>query len=115
MPSVGESTPVDLICNRPEQRPQFPGGDEALNKFLADSLIYPQAAKSFGITGKVVVQFLIGKDGSITQPQILSDIGAGCGKEALRLVKSMPKWIPGRQNGGVVRVQYTLPVEFRLD
>jgi TonB family protein len=115
-PPKGHAPPdPDEVLTMVEQRPQFPGGDEALNTFLVNNLIYPPAAKSNGITGKVIVQCIIEKDGSISDAKILRDIGAGCGKEALRLVQLMPKWTPGKQNGRVVRVKYTLPVGFKLD
>ena len=75
---------------------------------------YPAIAKSNGIEGRVIVQFVVDRSGGIKNAQILRDIGAGCGKEAIRVVNSMPKWIPGKQRGRLVNVQYTLPVVFKL-
>ncbi len=97
-----------------ENDPEFPGGMEALYKFLAQNIKYPQLARDNGITGKVYVQFVVEKDGSIANPKVLRDIGGGCGQEAIRVVKSMPKWTPGKQRGKAVRVQFNLPVNFSL-
>lgn len=97
-----------------ESEPEFPGGMEALYKYLAQNIKYPQLARENGITGKVYVQFVVEKDGSIANPRILRDIGGGCGAEAIRVVKAMPKWSPGKQRGKAVRVQFNLPVNFNL-
>lgn len=97
-----------------ESEPEFPGGMEALYKYLAQNIKYPQLARENGITGKVYVQFVVEKDGSIANPKILRDIGGGCGAEAIRVVKAMPKWSPGKQRGKAVRVQFNLPVNFNL-
>ena len=97
-----------------ENEPEFPGGTEALYKYLAQNIKYPQLARENNITGKVYVTFVVEKDGSIANPKVLRDIGGGCGAEALRVVKSMPKWAPGKQRGKAVRVQFNLPVNFNL-
>lgn len=97
-----------------EEEPKFPGGMEALYKYLGQNIKYPQLARENGITGKVYVQFVVEKDGSIANPRILRDIGGGCGAEAIRVVKAMPKWSPGKQRGKAVRVQFNLPVNFNL-
>lgn len=97
-----------------ENDPEFPGGMEALYKFLAQNIKYPQLARDNGITGKVYVTFVVERDGSIANPKVLRDIGGGCGQEAIRVVKSMPKWTPGKQRGKAVRVQFNLPVNFSL-
>ena len=97
-----------------ESEPEFPGGMEALYKYLAQNIKYPQLARENGITGKVYVTFVVEKDGSIANPRILRDIGGGCGAEAIRVVKAMPKWSPGKQRGKAVRVQFNLPVNFNL-
>lgn len=97
-----------------ENDPEFPGGMEALYKFLRDNIKYPQLARDNNITGRVYVTFVVEKDGSIANPRILKDIGGGCGQEAIRVVKSMPKWTPGKQRGKAVRVQFNLPVSFNL-
>ncbi|MBQ9473220.1 MAG: energy transducer TonB [Bacteroidales bacterium] len=97
-----------------EELPEFTGGDAALYKYLAENLNYPRVAVENGVTGKVYIRFIVEKDGSITQATILHDIGGGCGTEALRVVKGMPKWKPGKQCKKPVRTQFTLPVSFEL-
>ncbi len=97
-----------------ENEPEFPGGMEALYKYLAQNIKYPQLARDNNITGKVYVTFVVERDGSIANPKVLRDIGGGCGAEAIRVVKSMPKWTPGKQRGKAVRVQFNLPVNFNL-
>lgn len=97
-----------------ENDPEFPGGMEALYKYLASNIKYPNLAKENNITGRVYVTFVVEKDGSIANPRILRDIGGGCGAEAIRVVKAMPKWKPGKQRGKAVRVQFNLPVSFNL-
>lgn len=97
-----------------ENEPEFPGGTEALYKYLAQNIKYPQLARENGITGRVYVTFVVERDGSIANPKVLRDIGGGCGAEAIRVVKSMPKWTPGKQRGKAVRVQFNLPVNFNL-
>lgn len=97
-----------------ENEPEFPGGMDALYKYLAQNIKYPQLARENNITGKVYVTFVVEKDGSIANPKVLRDIGGGCGAEAIRVVKAMPKWNPGKQRGKAVRVQFNLPVNFNL-
>ena len=97
-----------------ENDPEFPGGMEALYKYLRENIKYPQLARDNNITGKVYVTFVVERDGSIANPRVLKDIGGGCGAEAIRVVKSMPKWNPGKQRGKAVRVQFNLPVNFNL-
>lgn len=97
-----------------ENDPEFPGGMEALYKYLRDNIKYPQLARDNNITGRVYVTFVVERDGSIANPRVLKDIGGGCGAEAVRVVKSMPKWTPGKQRGKAVRVQFNLPVSFNL-
>ncbi|MBO7540440.1 MAG: energy transducer TonB, partial [Bacteroidales bacterium] len=81
---------------------------------LVENLNYPEKAKAEKITGKVYVSFVVEKDGSISNVKVLRDIGYGCGEEAVRVVKAMPRWKPGMQRGKNVRVQYTLPLNFQL-
>ena len=97
-----------------ENDPEFPGGMEALYKYSAQNIKYPQLARENNITGKVYITFVVERDGSIANPKVLRDIGGGCGQEAIRVVKSMPKWTPGKQRGKSVRVQFNLPVNFSL-
>ncbi|MCR5193488.1 MAG: energy transducer TonB [Bacteroidales bacterium] len=97
-----------------EKNPEYPGGEEALYKFLSENIKYPDMARDNNISGTVVVKFVVEKDGRITKASILREIGGGCGKEALRVVNSMPKWSPGQQSGKPVRTEFTLPVQFQL-
>ena len=97
-----------------EQMPSFPGGDAALMSFLSKNIHYPAIAEENGIQGRVVATFVVERDGSITDVKVVKSIDPSLDKEAVRVLKSMPKWIPGRQNGSPVRVKYTVPVTFRL-
>jgi protein TonB len=97
-----------------EQNPSFPGGNEALMKWLNKNLKYPASAQDNGIQGRVLVQFVVNKDGSIVDPKVLRSVDPALDKEALRVVSAMPKWQPGKQRGKTVRVRFTLPVTFRL-
>ena len=109
------STPVnDTVYDLVEVQPEFPGGIEALYKYLAENINYPEQAKAEGVQGRVFVRFVIEADGSITNAQVLRGIGGGCDEEALRVVNAMPKWKPGMQDGKPVRVQYNLPIIFKL-
>ena len=103
---------VDPIFTVVESMPEFPGGEAMLEKFLKDNLQYPELARIGGIQGKVYVTFVVDEKGNITDIRLLRGIGGGCDEEALRVVKLMPKWIPGKQNGMPVRVIVTLPVKF---
>lgn len=97
-----------------EEEASFPGGEEALFDYITKNLQYPLEGREGMVTGTVVVKFVVEKDGTLTNVQLLRDIGMGCGKEAVRMVKGMPKWIPGKNNGKAVRSIYTLPVNFDL-
>jgi len=97
-----------------EEQPGYPGGDEARIKYLQENIKYPEEAKELGVQGKVFVTFVVEVDGSITDVRVLRGIGAGCDEEAIRVVKSMPRWVPGKQRGQPVRVQFNLPIKFTL-
>ena len=97
-----------------ESMPEFPGGEPALYKYLAENIKYPQMAKESGIQGRVFVTFVVERDGRVTDVRVLRGIGGGCDEEAIRVVADMPKWTPGKQRGKPVRVQYNLPVKFTL-
>ncbi|MBK7429298.1 MAG: M56 family metallopeptidase [Saprospiraceae bacterium] len=99
---------------RVDQMPQFPGGERALVEFIQKSIEYPQEAMVAELEGIAVVQFNVNEDGTLSEAEIARDLGMGCGEEALRVVKSMPDWIPGKQNGKSVKVKFTLPVRFKL-
>lgn len=88
--------------------------DRKMLEFIYENIKYPKIARENGVEGMVVVRFVVEPDGSISNPEIVRDIGAGCGEEALRIVNMMPEWIPGRQRGKAVRVQFNLPVRFDL-
>jgi len=97
-----------------EQMHEFPGGQDAMMKFLYANMRYPSIASEMGITGRVTLQFVVDKHGKIGNVKVLRGIGGGCDEEAIRVVKSMPSWKPGRQNGKEVPVFFTLPVIFQL-
>jgi len=97
-----------------EQMPQYPGGDAALMQYLSSHIKYPVIAEENGIQGRVVCTFVVERDGSITDVKVVKSVDPSLDKEAVRVLKSMPKWIPGKQNGSTVRVKYTVPVTFRL-
>ena len=98
-----------------QKPPSFPGGDGELLKYLASNIKYPPLARENNIQGSVVLTFVVSKDGGVRDVNIVKDIGGGCGKEAVRVVQSMPKWIPGEANGNAVKVRFTLPVRFKLE
>lgn len=97
-----------------EQQPMFPGGQTALMKYLSEHTKYPVVAQENGVQGRVTVQFVVEKDGSISDVHVLRGVDPSLDKEAVRVVKSMPRWTPGKQNGINVRVNYRVPVLFRL-
>jgi protein TonB len=98
-----------------ESMPEFPGGQQELFKYLAENVKYPVIAQENGIQGRVICQFVVNKDGSIVDVQAVRSSGEpSLDKEAIRVIKSMPKWKPGKQRGKPVRVKYTVPVNFRL-
>jgi protein TonB len=97
-----------------EEMPGFPGGEGKLFEYLQKNIKYPPVARENGIQGRVYVTFVVDKDGKIKDAKILRGIGGGCDEEALRVVRSMPQWKAGRQNGRSVQVQYNLPVNFTL-
>ena len=97
-----------------EQMPMFPGGDRKLMEYLASSIQYPPECKESCIQGRVIVTFVVERDGSISQAKVAKSLDPLLDAEALRVVNAMPKWIPGRQNGVTVAVKYTIPVTFRL-
>ena len=94
--------------------PSFVGGELALMKFVGSNINYPKKARKKNIEGRVIIKFVVEEDGSISNAKILRDIGGGCGKEALRVINSMPDWNPGMQKGKVVPVECFIPVEFSL-
>ena len=108
---VVEETKIFTVV---EQMPMYPGGDAALMGYLRDNIHYPTIAAENGVQGRVVVGFVVERDGSITDVKILRGVDPSLDREAMRVVKSMPRWNPGKQNGSAVRVKYQVPVSFRL-
>lgn len=108
---VVEETKIFTVV---EQMPMYPGGDAALMGYLRDNIHYPTVAAENGVQGRVVVGFVVERDGSITDVNILRGVDPSLDREAMRVVKSMPRWNPGKQNGSAVRVKYQFPVSFRL-
>ena len=106
--------PKEEIFNHVEQMPRFPGGETELMKWLRDNINYPTIAAEQGIQGKVILRFVVRPDGSVDDVQVVKSLEPSCDKEAVRTVRKMPKWTPGRQNGNAVSVYYSLPVTFRL-
>ena len=98
-----------------EESPKYIGGDEARIKFLQNNIQYPEKAREVGISGTIIVTFVVEKDGSLTDIRILRGIGGGCDEEAVRVIKLMPNWNPGKQRGKAVRVQFNMPVKFTLE
>ncbi len=98
-----------------EKMPSFPGGMGALMTYLATHIKYPELAKESGIQGRVFINFVVEPNGSIDHVKVLRGIGGGCDEEAVRVVKNMPKWNPGKQRGKPVRVSFNLPVKFTLE
>ena len=114
-PEVVEDDVVEQeIFKIVEEMPSFPGGEQKLMEFVGKNIKYPQIARETGIQGRVFVNFVVEPDGSVSNVTVLRGIGGGCDEEAMRVVKNMPKWKPGKQRGKAVRVQYMLPVNFRL-
>ena len=105
----------DTVYQIVEQMPKYTGGEEAMMKYVAENIKYPQAAKDKNISGRVFVGFVIEKDGSVSNVKVVRGIGGGCDEEAARVIKEMPKWKPGMQKGKPVRVNYMMPIFFKLD
>lgn len=109
-PKEEENKVFDVV----EQMPSYPGGMGALMQYLSSHIKYPVIAEENGIQGRVICTFVVERDGSITDVRVAKSVDPSLDKEAQRVIKSMPHWIPGKQNGSAVRVKYTLPVTFRL-
>lgn len=107
---VEEEPPVRFV----EKMPSFPGGPEALNAFLRENIQYPQAARDAGAQGTVLVEFVVEKNGAVSNVRVLNSVFPACDQEAIRVIKSLPKWNPGEANGKKVRVFYNVPITFSL-
>lgn len=126
-PTVDENPSLDPVIEAPkveektyemfdiQKEPSFPGGLQEMYKWLNKNVEYPEMAKESGTSGQVVLTFVVGKDGSISDVNIVKDIGGGCGKSVKSTVEKMPKWSPGEANGHPVKVRYTLPFKFKLE
>ena len=104
----------EKVFDMVDQMPTFPGGQQELMSYLGKNIKYPTIAQENGTQGRVIIQFVVERDGSITDVRVARGVDPYLDKEAVRVVKSMPKWIPGKQNGKAVRVKFTVPVMFRL-
>jgi len=109
-----ESEPTDVIHVTAEVQPSFPGGVEAFYQYVSKEMNYPRRAINRGVGGKVFVQFVVNKDGSLTDVEVIKGIGAGCDEEAVRVLKNAPRWNPGKQRGKPVRVRMVIPIIFKL-
>lgn len=109
-----KKTSNDKVFEKVEVMPEFPGGEQAMMDFVAKNVVYPQEARDKEISGRVMVGFIVEKDGSISDVKVVKGIGGGCDEEAVRVVKAMPKWKPGKEKGKPVRVSYMMPFSFKL-
>lgn len=98
-----------------EEMPDFPGGMQKFYQYVSKNYVYPAAAREQGVSGRLILSFVVEKDGSLTDIKVMRDLGMGTGDEAVRMLKKAPKWKPGIQNGRPVRVQYTLPIMLNLE
>lgn len=113
--TLGDKPDNDSIYQIVDEMPQYPGGEKAMMEYVAKNVKYPQEAKDKEIQGRVFIGFVVEKDGSIGEVKVLRGIGGGCDEEAVRVIKGMPKWKPGIQEGKPVRVSYMMPINFKLD
>ena len=104
----------DPVYRDEEQKPEFPGGDKELFKYVQATIKYPTEAYEQKIEGRVIVQFVVEKDGSISNVKVVRHVHPLLDEEAVRVIENMPKWEPGRQRGKAVRVKYTVPVSFKV-
>lgn len=112
---IAEEAPVEQLYTIVEQMPEFPGGTEELMKYLGKKTKYPPLAIRMGVEGSVYVQFVVTKEGSIDAVQVVKGLSKECDEEAMRVIKSMPNWKAGKQNGRAVAVKYVLPIKFKME
>jgi protein TonB len=108
---VAQETTYEVV----EQMPSFPGGESELLAYIGKNLKYPVIAQENGIQGTVIVRFVVSKTGSVDKVEVLRSLDAACDREAIRVVRTLPNWIPGKQNGANVAVYYTLPIKYKLE
>ena len=113
-PYINPKSSEEVFGDVAEQMPSFPGGDRKLMEYLSENIRYPEECEEICVQGRVIVSFIVEKDGSISNVKVAKSLAPLLDKEAVRVVSGMPKWIPGRQNGVAVRVKYIIPVTFRL-
>ena len=113
-PQSKSAEPTDKVYEVVEQMPTFKGGDAALMKYLSENIKYPEAAEKAGEQGRVVVNFIVENDGAVSNVKVVRSVTPTLDAEAVRVIKAMPKWVPGKQDGKLVRVKYNVPVSFRL-
>ena len=111
---IAKGVEEEIVFDVVEQMPEFPGGPQALLTWLSQNIKYPAKAEENGVQGVVHVRYAVERDGSITDVKVMKSVDPALDKEAVRVVKSMPRWIPGKQKGETVRVRLTVPVTFRL-
>jgi periplasmic protein TonB len=109
-----DTTQVVVATYQVDEKPMFPNGEAALLKYLSENIKYPALARENGIEGKVILSFIISKIGSIEDIKVLRGIGAGCDEEAIKVIKKMPIWLPGKIKGKPVKVKFTLPIWYHL-
>ena len=115
MTSTAQTKKNDMVFDVVEVMPQYPGGPIAMLKYIMENMKYPEQAMKEGIQGRVTVRFIVEKDGSISDVRPVLSVHPLLNKEAVRVVESMPKWSPGKQNGKPVRVRFNVPVMFKLN
>jgi protein TonB len=111
---LATASATDQIFTVVEEMPAYKGGLEAMGSFLGSNINYPESARKNGTEGTVFTQFIVNTDGSISDISVTKGIGGGCDEEAVRVLKAMPSWIPGKQNGKAVRVRFVLPIKYKL-
>ena len=114
-PVSNNNTDDDVVFSVVEQEPEYPGGEEAMYKFLSDNLVYPKAAREKGIQGKVIVEFVVEKNGKISNVKAVKCVSPELDAEAVRVISKMPKWKPGVLRGEKVRSTFRLPINFQLN
>ena len=114
-PVSNNNTDDDVVFSVVEQEPEYPGGEEAMYKFLSDNLVYPKAAREKGIQGKVIVEFVVEKNGKISKVKAVKSVSPELDAEAISVISKMPKWKPGVLRGEKVRSTFRLPINFQLN
>lgn len=114
IPAMGQENAEEKVYNEVDQMPEYPGGIEKLKAFIIENVSYPEEAKKEGIQGKVFISFTVNKKGEVVNAEVEEGVHTALNEEALRVVELMPAWTPGKEDGKVVNVRYTMPVQFKL-